>query len=220
MDEEQLKAIAAQLRKPDGEFGKQLGVRMNDGNRYINRDTIASLTPSAGDNILEIGMGNGFFVNEIISGDPSIRYTGCDFSEAMVVEATRLNEDLVKKGRAKFIHAAADNIPFAANAFNKVFTVNTLYFWEDPSRTLNEIRRLLTLHGQLIIAIRPRSSMEQLPFVKYGFTMFSKEELIDLLSRNSFKVLNIGEKAEPEQELNGEKISMKSLIVVAVKDEA
>src|SRR5690606_36268358 len=100
MDEEQIKAIAAQLRKPEGEFGKQLGVRMNDSNQYINRNTITTVDPAPGDNILEIGMGNGFFVNEILSADQSIRYTGCDFSEIMVEEASRLNEASVKTGRA------------------------------------------------------------------------------------------------------------------------
>lgn len=219
MDEEQIKAIAAQLRKPEGEFGKQLGVRMNDSNQYINRSTITMLDPAPGDNILEIGMGNGFFVNEILATDQSIRYTGCDFSEIMVEEASRLNEASVKTGRAKFIHGEADNLPFISGTFNKVFTVNTLYFWENSSKIFAEIRRVLKPQGQLVIGIRPRSNMAQLPFVKYGFTMFSKEDLTDLLARNFFKTLNVQENAEPAQELNGEKFSMVSLIVTAVKQE-
>lgn len=219
MDEEQIKAIAAQLRKPEGEFGKQLGVRMNDSNQYINRNTITTVDPAPGDNILEIGMGNGFFVNEILSADQSIRYTGCDFSEIMVEEASRLNEAFVKTGRAKFIHGEADNLPFISGTFNKVFTVNTLYFWENSSKIFAEIRRVLEPQGQLVIGIRPRSNMAQLPFVKYGFTMFSKEELTDLLARNFFNTLNVQENTEPEQELNGEKFSMVSLIVTAVKQE-
>lgn len=219
MDEEQIKAIAAQLRKPEGEFGKQLGVRMNDSNQYINRNTITTMDPAPGDNILEIGMGNGFFVNEILSADQSIRYTGCDFSEIMVEEASRLNEAFVKTGRAQFIHGEADNLPFISGTFNKVFTVNTLYFWENSSKIFAEIRRVLEPQGQLVIGIRPRSNMAQLPFVKYGFTMFSKEELTDLLARNFFNTLNVQENVEPEQELNGEKFSMVSLIVTAVKQE-
>lgn len=65
MTEEQLKNIALQLRKPEGDWGIEMGEKMNVGNKFINLHTIDVLNPKANDVILEIGMGNGFFVKDI-----------------------------------------------------------------------------------------------------------------------------------------------------------
>ena len=59
MDEEKLKTIAAQLRQPSGEYAIEVGKKMNEGNHDINLYTIKALNLKPGDNILEIGMGNG-----------------------------------------------------------------------------------------------------------------------------------------------------------------
>lgn len=217
MNEEALRSIAAQLRQPHGEYAIQIGEKMNEGNLHINLNTINALRPEANDTILEIGMGNGFFVKDILSVDNSIKYTGCDFSEAMVEEATKRNEQFIKTRQAQFHLASADQLPFADETFDKAFTINTIYFWEDQAAVLSEIRRVLRPKGQLLISVRPKSLMQHYPFVKYGFNMFTKEDLAQLLSINHFQTTEILEKDEPEQELNGEKLAAKTLLVRAEK---
>lgn len=216
MNEETLRAIARQLRKPEGEQGIQVGKKMNEGNQYINRNTIEQLKIASGDNILEVGMGNGFFVNEIITVDPSVQYTGVDFSPVMVEEAQQANARYIDTRQVSFHLATADTLPFNEHTFNKIFTINTLYFWEDYVRTFNELRRVLKPNGNLIISVRPKSNMINLPFTQYGFNMFSKEDMVKLLDENHFKVENIIEKKEPAQTLDGREIAMESLIVAAV----
>jgi ubiquinone/menaquinone biosynthesis C-methylase UbiE len=217
MDEDALKRIAGQLRKPHGEFAIQVGERMNEGNLHINLNTIEALNPEKGDNILEIGMGNGFFVKDILSRDSTIRYTGCDFSEIMVDEARRQNQKFVRCGQAQFYLASADELPFDNQKFDKIFTVNTIYFWADPPAVLSEIRRVLKPKGQILIAVRPKSIMQHYPFVKYGFAMFNKTDLSTLLTNNSFTVTSILEKEEPAQEINGEKLAVETLLIRAEK---
>jgi ubiquinone/menaquinone biosynthesis C-methylase UbiE len=217
MNEEALKSIAAQLRRPHGEYAIQVGEKMSEGNLHINLNTIEALRPEANDNILEIGMGNGFFVKDILSIDASIKYSGCDFSEIMVAEAIKRNEGFIKSRQAQFHVASADKLPFADGTFDKAFTINTIYFWEDPAAVFFELRRVLKPKGQLLISIRPKSLMQHYPFVKYGFNLFGKEELAELISANQFHVMEILEKDEPEQELNGEKLTVKTLLVRAEK---
>ena len=65
MDIETAKKVAIQLRKPEGEFGLKIGKKMNESNAYMNLFTIKNLPIKTNDKILELGMGNGFFVNEI-----------------------------------------------------------------------------------------------------------------------------------------------------------
>jgi ubiquinone/menaquinone biosynthesis C-methylase UbiE len=217
MNEETLKAIAAQLRRPEGEAGLQVGKKMNEGNSHINLFTIAALDPQPHEHILEIGMGNGFFVKDILSIHESIRYTGCDFSEAMVEEAKKINKSFVLGGRAAFYSGSADNMPFDDSVFDAVFTVNTIYFWDDIPKVLADIRRVLKPSGRLVVSVRPRGVMELYPFTKYGFKMFSKNDLADVISKNRFRIKEVLEKKEPDQQINGKTVVVESLIVVAEK---
>ena len=95
MDEQQLQSIAQQLRKPDGEQGVMVGSMMNEGNRIINEYVLEMLDVQQGEKVLEIGMGNGYFVKDIVSTASNIEYTGCDYSETMITESGEMNKDLV-----------------------------------------------------------------------------------------------------------------------------
>lgn len=215
MTEEQYQGLAAQLRQPDGEFGLVVGNNMNVGNLHINQKTIELLALTPNDQVLEIGMGNGFFVKDLFSIAPNIRYTGLDFSPLMVEEATKLNQEFVEKGKVNFHLASADAMPFEEGSFTKIFTINTLYFWEDPVQTLVELRRVLKPDGELFLAIRPKEIMQHYPFVKYGFTMFSQEEVEALLNQNGFQVIAAIESNEPEQQFGETKLPVKNLVVRA-----
>ena len=217
MNEETLKIIAAQLRQPNGEYGIKVGEKMNEGNLHINLYTIEALKPATGDNILEIGMGNGYFVKDILSGEKSIKYTGCDFSETMVNEARKHNDAFITSGQAEFYLADAGKLPFEDETFDKVFSVNTIYFWDNFQLVFSEIRRVLKPRGLITLSVRPKSVMENYPFVKHGFALFTKKDLEDLLSRNNFKVTNTLEKEEPEIEINGEKTKAETLIISGEK---
>ncbi|MBO9703246.1 MAG: class I SAM-dependent methyltransferase [Sporocytophaga sp.] len=213
--EEQFKAFASQLRRPTNEDGVKTGVHMNEGNKIMNLEAIKAVNPCAHDRILEIGMGNGFFVKNIISIDPTIVYTGCDFSETMIEEAEKMNAEYIKIGSVVFYLASADKLPLKDHSYNKLFTVNTIYFWENPVNTLNEFKRVLTKDGELIIVVRPKHIMENIPVTKYGFTMYSKEELIELLLANNFDVLDTNEIEEPSREVMGKILEFGSLVVHA-----
>lgn len=217
MTEEMLKDMAKQLRKPEGEFAIQVGENLNQGNSILNLNTIDALELQNNDNVFEIGMSNGFFVKDIFAKNNSISYTGCDYSDVMVNQAIKNNESLIKSGQAQFYLACADNLPFENNIFDKVFSVNTIYFWDDHSKVLAEICRVLKRNGKLILSLRPKSSMKFYPFVKYGFDMFTKNELKYLLTDNGFKINTFLERTEPDQEVNGVNMRVDSLIVCAEK---
>ncbi len=190
---------------------------MNEGNFHINLNTFEVLKVNKGDSILEIGMGNGFFVKNILSVDSSIKYTGCEFSEIMVEEACKHNRNFIASGNAEFLNADANELPFENETFDKVFSINTIYFWDNPQKVFGEIWRVLKSKGQVIISIRPKSIMENYPFVKYGFKTFSKDDLTEIIEKNNFKVIEIFEKDEPEIEINGELTKTATLIVKAEK---
>ena len=104
------KAIAAQLRKPQGEMAHDIALRMNESNVFINRYTLEALNLENGMDVLEIGMGNGLFVPEIFD-IADVRYTGIDYSSEMVRTATENNLDLCRDGKATFLHTAIEDFP-------------------------------------------------------------------------------------------------------------
>ncbi|RIV24970.1 methyltransferase domain-containing protein [Fibrisoma montanum] len=213
MDEMQLRQIAGQLRQPHGDAGIEVGQRMNVGNEIINRRAIAQLTVQPDDRVLELGPGNGYFAREIVTVHPSVRYVGCDFSNVMIEQARQLNIDLVQSGQAQFILRADATLPFADASFEKVLTINTLYFWDDPAAELAEIRRVLVPGGRIVIGIRPRRVMEQMAFVQYGFTTYAPEEAADLLTKNGFKLTSLTDEPEPDQIFFGKSIAMASVLL-------
>lgn len=212
-----LEMLARQLRKPDGETGKQVGVVMNNGNKLINAWAIDALNIDKEDSVLEIGMGNGFFVKDIVAMHPQIKYTGIDYADVMVEEAKKLNDDLVKAGIAKFILGTADSLPFDDNSFKKVLTINTIYFWADATKELAEIKRVLKPQGKLVLAIRSKKAMERMPFTQFGFIKYDQRQLVDLLERNNFRIEKVVEQKEPPYEFEGQTFEIENIVVTASK---
>jgi ubiquinone/menaquinone biosynthesis C-methylase UbiE len=219
MKHEEMEFEALPLRKPAGEQTQTLGGKMNEGNRAMNLETITMLKPKPLDNILEIGMGNGFFVKYILMQDETISYVGCDFSEEMVAEARHYNKQLFGNFRAVFNLGNANNLPYSGNSFNKVFTVNTIYFWKNAEKVLLEVKRVLKKKGIFVLAFRPRSVMDYFPITKYGFNTFSREDAIQLFETNGFKVNAILEQREPDLDCFGEKLKNEFIVITATKVE-
>lgn len=214
--EELFKSLAQQLRYPAGNLGKEVAEKMNKGNRLMNLETIKELHVSENDCVLEIGMGNGFFVKDILSSNNTIEYYGCDTSPEMVDQAIELNSGWVKNGRASFVVGDAHKLPYPNQHFNKIFTVNTIYFWEDAPKVFDEFKRTLKKDGTLIITIRPKAVMEKMPVSKYGFRLFSREDAIRVLSENGFKTINVVEKVDEDVKFQDLVIKNAFIVISAV----
>jgi len=184
MDEQTLRDLAAQLRQPEGEKGIQVARQMEQTNSFMITASVDTLTLKRNDHVLEIGFGNGNHVNYLLQQVDGISYTGIDISALMLQEAIANNKRSVTDGQAVFKLTEGKHIPSDDAAFDAVFTVNTIYFWEDVTVYLSEIMRVLKPGGRGCITFGLKSFMEQLPFVGYGFTLYSHEEVEQLLKKS------------------------------------
>ncbi len=209
-----LETLASQLKKPVGELGKQVGQMMNKGNELINLHTIAELQLQPNDTVLEIGMGNGYFVKDVLNIHHTIRYVGFDYSELMVEEAKQLNQDFINNSRAQFHLGTANSLPYPDAFFSKIFTINTIYFWGDATKELAEIKRVLKPDGLFVIAIRSKETMQQMPFTEYGFVKYGRDDLEGVLQNNGFSVIRSIHHQEPPYIFNDTTISMKNIITI------
>jgi len=208
-----LQQLAAQLRKPEGPEGSRVGAMMNQGNRAINSATIESLQVQDGQSILEIGMGNGGLLDDLFSAARALRYTGIDYAPLMVAEARERHRGRVQGGSAQFLEGDAACLPFEGASFDRVFTVNTIYFWEDPFVHLAEIRRVLKKEGIFSIGIRTRKTMDSMPFTAYGFTKYDTGELERLLGANGFSIISSREVEEPPYTFEGRPMILRNGII-------
>ena len=190
MKQEELQAIASQLKHPAGEKGIEMGNMMNETNINMTRHSVQNLHIEPGNTILELGHGNARHVEFIFEQAENIKYYGLEMSELMFQEARQINRNYVSQKQAFFSVYDGNTIPFEDNAFNKVFTVNTIYFWQEPEKLLLEIYRVLQLKGILCITFAEESFMKQLPFTQFEFELYSTEKAENLIEKSPFKIIN------------------------------
>jgi len=181
--------LASQLRCPSGEQASEIALGMNQANASLNKKCIKLLSPTNNESVLEIGPGNGAFVQDIINEAEGITYKGLDWSDEMVSQAEQLNKILVALRCAQFQQGNSNLLPFENASFDKVLTIHTLYFWDKPKEHLAEIRRVIKPSGTVCIAFGNSEFMRDLPFVSYGFELYDEQTVIKLL--NSVGFLNI-----------------------------
>ena len=215
--EDETKALAAQLRKPTGEHGNQVAEFMNKGNRGINLHALAELDASDNDRILEIGMGNGHFTSRIVKGNSNIKYRGIDYSDDMVNLSKELQSELITDHDVDYLCGEASSLPFKAGEFNKIFTVNTLYFWEDLCSTLQELLRVLDEGGIAVLAVRPAELLRKMPITKYDFFIRGDTEIREEVQRSGFQKVSSVKVIEAPQMVFGESIALSSVIYSAHK---
>lgn len=215
MEKDELKILAQHLAHPQGEKGIEIGEMMNATNISMTLESVKTLGLEDDENILEIGHGNAGHLKNILGRAQNLRYTGADISETMHSEAKRLNKDF--ENQADFVLYEGKKLPFEDKTFDKIFTVNTLYFWENPVEFLNEIYRVLKNEGTFVLTFGQRKFMEKLPFTEYDFTLYSNSEIEELVSRSHFKRMKISEKEEDIQSKSGNETIHRIYTVLTIK---
>ncbi|KFF14694.1 methyltransferase type 11 [Chryseobacterium soli] len=194
MEKDELKILAQHLANPQGEKGIEIGEMMNATNIGMTLESIRTLLIEDNEHILEIGHGNAGHLKSILSVANNIQYTGIDISETMHQEAKSLNKAF--ENQADFVLYEGKKLPFQDKTFDKICTVNTVYFWEEPVEFLNEIYRVLKDGGTFVLTFGQRDFMERLPFTEYNFTLYNNDEMEELVSKSHFKRMKISEKEE------------------------
>jgi len=215
--EEELKGVADQLSNPQGTDGVKTGERMNLSNANMTSRAIESLEINDHDIVLEIGPGNGAHAGSVISRAQNVKYHGVDISETMVLEAGKLNENLVLQGTAVFSITDGKKLEFAADYFDKIVTVNTVYFWQNPAEYAAEILRVLKSGGLFALTFSDKSFMEKLPFTKFGFQLYDRDNAENLLQQAGFEICKIIEEVEIIRGSLGEEVERPICIIVGKK---
>lgn len=186
MEKDQLKALASQLSHPSGEHGNEIAQMMHATNIGMTKNAIANLKLAPNDSVLELGHGNAGHLEFLFSHYPTIHYTGLEVSTLMNREAQQGNKSFADVGLASFVLYDGTTFPFEEDSFDKCFTVNTLYFWQNPLDLLAELSRVLKPKALFSLTFSHRSFMETLPFTPFGFTLYNPDEVLKLVEQSPF----------------------------------
>ena len=183
--------LALQLRRPSGWLGQLVGFLLR-----INREgidwTIGLLDIRPTDQVLEIGFGSGYGIQQVAARVPQGKVTGVDFSETMLQQARRRNAAAIATGRVELRQGDAAVLPFPDNTFDKAFATNVIYFWQDPVAHLTELRRVLKPGGRLALYVIAREDLAGMAIVRTGvYTLYTGEDLTKRLAEAGFRNVRI-----------------------------
>ena len=177
------------LKKPIGDEGIYVAESMNKSNYELYKQALSMLAFKDKDSILEIGFGNGKFIDEYFKINPSLNVHGLDFSDTMCEQASIINKSFIDECRLTIKCEDAANMSFENQFFDAIITLNTVYFWDPFEKHLEEIKRVLKQGGKLLIGYRPKKYLEQMPYTKNGFILYESEDLKEKLIKQGLNII-------------------------------
>ncbi len=207
MTKEQLLALESQLICPEGDFGIEVGKTMNESNIGMTLNSIGFLGLQNGHSVLELGHGNCGHLDKLLGFADNLRYVGLEISDTMQNEARRNNKENSTNQLVDFELYDGENIPYQNDFFDAIFSVNTIYFWQNPTKLIQEIERVLKPSGCCVLAYANKDFMCTLPFVGEKFKLFGRDEVEQLIQPSNLKIKAIKEVTEQVKSKTGEPVT-------------
>ncbi|MFZ3218104.1 MAG: methyltransferase domain-containing protein [Candidatus Acidiferrales bacterium] len=126
------------------------GETMEHDHWPIARPALGLMQITPADNILDVGCGSGWLSRILAQRVPQGRVVGMDISDEMIHHARAAG---VQHENLVFVVGGVDEIPWEANFFTRVISVESSYYWPDPALGLREIYRVLAEAGSAWILI-------------------------------------------------------------------
>ncbi|HET6558388.1 MAG TPA: class I SAM-dependent methyltransferase [Prolixibacteraceae bacterium] len=181
-----LRAIAHQLERPSGFFGKIISKGMDRRNRKFYQKMIAELDIQKGDKVYEIGYGPGLGISLIAQSHPGCLISGIDFSDLMVRMATKRNQEFIDKGMVTLKYGDLLTTETGQERYDKIFCVNVIYFWKELNPVFTKISSMLNNGGTFCIFMTSAKELNDYKFPE-NFNKYSAEEVERELKKAGFQ---------------------------------
>lgn len=184
--------IARQARCPSGLLGRVLAWIMASETAAVNEKALELLQIEPNDRVLEIGFGHGRTIARAASVARQGVVVGIDVSADMVRTATQWNHRLIQDGRVALQQADSVQIPYGDESFDRVYTVHTLYFWDDPRAHLREMYRVMKDGARVVLGFRSREDQRGVAnFSSTIYQFYAGGEVSDFLNDVGFSRIQI-----------------------------
>lgn len=163
-----------------------MSVVFDRGNAFLNGLMLEAVAVKRDDRVLEIGCGTGRLVGEMAKKIGRGHIEGVDFSDAMVAIARRNNRDAIGSGYVRITRGDFDKLGYGSGCFDKVCSVNTVYFWSRPEGTAKRIAAVLDPGGNVALAFEDIKQLRNRKLSPDVFRLYEVEEVCELLVEAGF----------------------------------
>jgi ubiquinone/menaquinone biosynthesis C-methylase UbiE len=164
-----------------------LALIWNRRNSALNDAALRRLRPAANDHVLDVGFGGGYLISQMLNEVAAGHVSGIDASAALVRRCRRRFARRIQAGDLDLQCAPVDTLPYPDGGFDKVASVNSLFFWPDFSRGIQEIRRVLSPDGFLVLAYTRKEDLDSRGLSSHGVRSFTDDEVARTLEHAGFR---------------------------------
>ena len=182
--------------KPQGEDGNAMLLRMNDSHYAVTGWGLEHWQIRGNEQILDIGCGGGATLKRMSEKVTTGHLTGVDYSSVSVRTSKEVNDTAVAAGKMEVLEGSVADLPFPAETFDKIITVESFYFWPEPAENLKEVCRVLKKQGTFLLVAdiyQKEDLPEQVRENIQRFHLFNPtpEEFRELLENAGFEEVRI-----------------------------
>ncbi|MBS4900028.1 MAG: class I SAM-dependent methyltransferase [Clostridiales bacterium] len=140
--------------KQEGQAGVDMLNRMNESHGHVTDWALSILDVKKGDRVLDIGCGGGATISKLLEmvGEEG-HVSGIDHALDSVTTSINNNLDAFVAGKTDIAHCSIEKTPFYDDLFDKVITVESLYFWPDPKENVKEVYRFTKPGGKVLLVL-------------------------------------------------------------------
>jgi SAM-dependent methyltransferase len=141
--------------------------------------------------ILDIGFGNGYIIKKLIERGIPIKTYGIEISKDMLHKVELEN---IKSIQNKTLCLYLENInktSFENSLFDKIYTVNTIYFWDNLDKCFFEIKRILKSDGLFLNVLYTKKYLDKIIYTKYGFNKYTLDDVKNITEDNGMDIIKI-----------------------------
>jgi ubiquinone/menaquinone biosynthesis C-methylase UbiE len=143
------------------------------------------------DTLVDIGCETGFHDNQVAFYYPNIYFVleDIDAANLSLIKKNNATPGFVNNMKAGYetVLGSVDSIPLSSARYKKILCRKTLHEFENPSRMINEFKRILVPGGEVIIAeINPRYPGQKFHDCVRPF--LNKTQIIELFLKEGFRL--------------------------------
>jgi ubiquinone/menaquinone biosynthesis C-methylase UbiE len=119
---------------------------MEDGHGDVVQQVLARMGVRAGQQVLDLGCGNGWATRLLAKTAPGVAAIGVDAAPGMIARAEELHSLTI---RARYELGSFEQLDFKDAHFDRVFSMEALYYASDLDRAIAECFRVLKPGGSV-----------------------------------------------------------------------
>jgi ubiquinone/menaquinone biosynthesis C-methylase UbiE len=174
------------------------GDEMEGHHSDITEQTLALMDIQPSDRILDLGCGTGWASRRMARIATTGEVVGLDVADEMLRRAEQASSAF---RNVRYVWGSAEKISEADNAFNKVLSVESFYYYADQGKALEELRRVMAPGAKLFILINlykdNHYSLRWVTELKVPVQALSEAEYKALLQKHSF--INVEARRVPDR---------------------